>query len=136
MIVHETATPEMTEELHVALTQLDPNYDRSYSAMKDLPKMKVIAELLADPKHCFDSKYLFELYSCGDSSCKFGCQEWPIVAAGSAEAELQAALKKATPLPRLMADGKHFMQYEESCKLDKNDERDLPSAKVRSISKK
>jgi hypothetical protein len=40
--MHETASQEMKEELHVALKQLDPDYNQSYSAMKDLSKMKVI----------------------------------------------------------------------------------------------
>ena len=39
-------------------------------------------------------------------------------------------MKKPTPLPRLKADGEHFMPYEECCKLSENDERDLPSTKV------
>lgn len=129
VIVHETAASFMIEELHMALKELDPDYDRKYSAIKDLPKMKVLAELLADSKHCLDTTYLFELYSCGDPSCKFGCEEWPTVEEGSAEALLQAALRKQTPLPRLRLDGVHFMGYEESCALAENDERDLPSAK-------
>ena len=96
--------------------------------MKDLKKMPVISELLNDSKHCADFKYLFELYSCGDSSCKFGCEAWREVEVGSAEAALQAELKKRTPLPRMGKDGS-FISYEESCKLCENDERDLPSAK-------
>ena len=96
--------------------------------MKDLKKMPVISELLSDSKHCANFSYLFELFSCGDSSCKFGCEAWPEAEEGSAEAALHAELKKRTPLPRMGKDG-HFKSYEESCKLCENDERDLPSAK-------
>ena len=97
--------------------------------MSDLKKMPVIAELLSDSKHCADFSYLFELYSCGDPSCKFGCEVWPQAAEGSPMAAFQAQLKKRTPLPRLAKDGEHFKSYAECCMLCDNDECDLPSAK-------
>ena len=115
--------------LHWQLKELDPDYDRKYSAKKDLSKMKVLAALLADPKHCFDSKYLFELYSCGDPACPYGCAAWPVAAEGSAEAALQAEIKQPTRLPRMGPDGEHFLPYKETCELCENDERDLPSTK-------
>ena len=129
VIVHPTAEKALLEKLYTELKALDPNYDRSYSAIKDLAKMPVISELLADPKHCLNTSYLFELYSCGDPACKYGCEAWPEAEEGSAEAALQAELKKATPLARLSKDGESHLSYEASCRLSENDERDLPSCK-------
>eukprot|EP00966_Prymnesium_polylepis_P149044 3443399-Prymnesium_polylepis.2 len=129
VIVHKTATHEVVEELYSALKELDPAYDRKYSAMSDLKKMPVLATLLNDSKHCTNFSYLFELYSCGDPGCKFGCQVWPAVEEGSAAAAFQAELKRRTPLPRLAKDVEHFKSYAECCMLADNNECDLPSAK-------
>ena len=127
MIVHETATDEVIEELHAALLSIDPSYDRKYTAAKDLKKMPVLHKLLTDKMHIADFTYLFEAYSCGEEGCPYGCEPWPEAAAGSAEAAFQAELKKRTRLPR-KKDEDHFMSWEETCHLADNDERDLPSA--------
>ena len=111
--------------LLAAFSQIDPAYDRKYTAMKDLKKMPILEELLQS-SHCEDHTYLFELFSCGDPNCKFGCEQWPTVDEGSPEAQLQAELKRRTPLPR--RKGKDWMTFAETIGLQDNDERDLPSA--------
>ena len=88
--------------------------------------MPILEELLQGP-HCEDHTYLFELFSCGDPNCKFGCEKWPEVAEGSPAEMLQAELKKRTPLPRKKNDN-DWMTFAETYALPDNDERDLPSA--------
>ena len=73
--------------MFAALKEIDPGFEATYySTQADLKKMPILKELLEDPQHCTNSTYLFELFSCGKTGCKFGCSTWAQPEEGSVAA--------------------------------------------------
>lgn len=132
-----TATNATLEELHASLAAIDPAYDRSFSATKDLARMPILKQLFSESAHCFTATYAVEYFDCGDPGCKFGCTNWvaelreDCATRGCAKAKVDAAvewLKLRSPLP--MAKGNVFVPFKDALRLDTTDKRDLPSHRV------